>query len=56
MKKMLFTLPLVLLAVFFSGCGKTPDEELQSSSTSGRVNSIFFMGLAPLFFFGFRRF
>ena len=30
MKKMLFTLPLVLLAVFFSGCGKTPDEELQS--------------------------
>ena len=30
MKKMLFILPLVMLAVFFSGCGKTPDEELQS--------------------------
>ena len=30
MKKMLFALPLMLLAVFFSGCGPTPDEELQS--------------------------
>ena len=27
---MLFALPLMLLAVLFSGCGKTPDEELQS--------------------------
>ena len=30
MKKILFALPLMLLAVFFSGCGPTPDEELQS--------------------------
>lgn len=30
MKKFLFALPLMLLAVFFSGCGPTPDEELQS--------------------------
>ena len=30
MKKMLSILPLILLTVFFSGCGKTPDEELQA--------------------------
>lgn len=30
MKKLLFALPLMLSAVFFCGCGPTPDEELQS--------------------------
>ena len=30
MKKLLFALPAVLLAVFLSGCGKTPDEELKA--------------------------
>ena len=39
MKKLLFAIPMMLLTFFFSGCGKNPDQELQSKIPDS-VNSL----------------
>ena len=44
MKKILFALPAILLAVFISGCNKTPDEELAEKIPASTNSLCFFDG------------